>query len=208
MKIYTKTGDKGTTSLVGGKRVPKYHPRVEAYGDVDELISCIGVVISDAPAGAERDFLRKIQENLMLASAHLASDGSVKKLKEMPEDAIAALESEIDRMTAAIPAQTAFILPGAPRVSSECHVARTVCRRAERHALLILNGLCDGSGTGVGVGFEVGAEVGAAGEVPGASADENLRTSIKYLNRLSDYLFTLGRFYCHTCGGEEVFWLP
>lgn len=185
MKIYTKTGDKGTTSLVGGKRVPKYHPRVEAYGDVDELISFIGVVISDAPQGEERDFLRTIQENLMLASAHLASDGSSKKLKELGEECIAALEREIDRMTDAIPPQTAFILPGAPRLSSECHVARTICRRAERHSLLVT---ADGT--------------------TNTEADQNLLLCIKYLNRLSDYLFTLGRYYCHKCGGEEIFWLP
>lgn len=195
MKIYTKGGDKGSTSLVGGKRVAKNHPRVEAYGDVDELISYIGVVISDAPQGVERDILEKIQKELMLISAHFASDGTAKKMKELSEKEILFLEKEIDRMTDEIPAQTAFILPGAPRVSSECHVARTICRRAERHAIAI---------TGYGCR-------------PGGQSEENLgqcestdsvATGIKYLNRLSDYLFTLGRYYCHKCGGKEIFWLP
>lgn len=186
MKIYTKGGDKGTTSLVGGKRVSKNHPRVEAYGDVDELISFIGVVISDAPAGHERDVLEKIEKELMLISAHFASDGDVKKMKDITEEDITFLELEIDRMTGELPPQTAFILPGAPRVSSECHVARTVCRRAERHSLAILPS--EKSGT------------------EPANA-ESVERGIKYLNRLSDYLFTLGRYYCHKCGGKEIFWL-
>lgn len=195
MKIYTKGGDKGTTSLVGGKRVPKNHPRVEAYGDVDELISYIGVVISDAPQGGERDILEKIQKELMLISAHFASDGTAKKLKELSEKEILFLEKEIDRMTDELPAQTAFILPGAPRISSECHVARTICRRAERHAIAIT----------------------VEKRQPGTGPEESIRqcenidsvgVGIKYLNRLSDYLFTLGRYYCHKCGGKEIFWLP
>lgn len=195
MKIYTKGGDKGSTSLVGGKRVAKNHPRVEAYGDVDELISYIGVVISDAPKGVERDILEKIQKELMLISAHFASDGTAKKMKELSEKEILFLEKEIDRMTDEIPAQTAFILPGAPRVSSECHVARTICRRAERHAIAI-----------TGYGCLPG---GQSGKSPGqCESTDSVATGIKYLNRLSDYLFTLGRYYCHKCGGKEIFWLP
>lgn len=195
MKIYTKGGDKGSTSLVGGKRVAKNHPRVEAYGDVDELISYIGVVISDAPQGVERDILEKIQKELMLISAHFASDGTAKKMKELSEKEILFLEKEIDRMTDEIPAQTAFILPGAPRVSSECHVARTICRRAERHAIAI---------TGYGCRPD-----GQSEESPGqCESTDSVATGIKYLNRLSDYLFTLGRYYCHKCGGKEIFWLP
>ncbi len=88
MKIYTKGGDKGTTSLVGGKRVPKNHPRVEAYGDLDELISFVGIIISDTDNAQVKGDLRKIQEDLMLISAHFASDGSVKALKEVKEDTI------------------------------------------------------------------------------------------------------------------------
>lgn len=185
MKIYTKGGDKGTTSLVGGKRVPKNHPRVEAYGDLDELISFIGIIISDTGIVQVKEHLRKIQEELMLISAHFASDGSSKSLKEVKEEAVAFLEGEIDRMTALLPPQTAFILPGAPRVSSECHVARTICRRAERHALAI------------GTGGEGNTEVSVQVEV-----------GMRYLNRLSDYLFTLARFLCIENKEKEVFWLP
>ena len=185
MKIYTKGGDKGTTSLVGGKRVPKNHPRVEAYGDLDELISFVGIIIGDTDIAQVKSDLRKIQENLMLISAHFASDGSVKALKEVKEEAIALLEGEIDRMTGALPPQTAFILPGAPRVSSECHVARTICRRAERHSLAI------------GTGGEGNTEV-----------SEQLIIGQKYLNRLSDYLFTLARYLCIENDEKEEFWLP
>ena len=185
MKIYTKGGDKGTTSLVGGKRVPKNHPRVEAYGDLDELISFIGIIISDTDIEKVKADLRKIQEDLMLISAHFASDGSSKALKEVGVESIEWLEGEIDAMTAALPPQTAFILPGAPRVSSECHVARTICRRAERHSLVI--------GTG-----------GEANEL----VSEQVTIGLKYLNRLSDYLFTLARFLCVENKEKEVFWLP
>ncbi len=187
MNIYTKTGDKGTTSLVGGKRVPKNHPRVEAYGDVDELISFIGIVISDADGLYEQETLRKIQENLMLVSAHFASDGSAKKMKEISESDIDFLEKEIDRMTAEMPPQTAFILPGDPRVASECHVARTICRRAERHALYIIDNTAEDNKDTSASQLEIG---------------------IKYLNRLSDYLFALGRYFCFKSGVDETFWLP
>ena len=185
MKIYTKGGDKGTTSLVGGKRVPKNHPRVEAYGDLDELISFIGIIISDTDIEKVKGDLRKIQEDLMLISAHFASDGSSKALKEVGMESIEWLENGIDAMTAALPPQTAFILPGAPRVSSECHVARTICRRAERHSLVI------------GTGGEANEQV-----------SEQVTIGLKYLNRLSDYLFTLARFLCVENKEKEVFWLP
>ena len=185
MKLYTKTGDKGTTSLIGGKRVPKNHPRVEAYGDMDELISYLGIVRSDAGMAHEKDVLRKIQENLMLISAHFASDGSGKTLKEITEEDIVFLETEIDRMTAQMPPQKASILPGSPRIASQCQVARTICRRAERHALVI------GSG-------------GEANE----QTTPSVETGLKYLNRLSDYLFVLGRYFCMQHEVPEDFWLP
>lgn len=192
MKVYTKTGDKGTTSLVGGKRVPKNHPRVEAYGDIDELISYLGVIISDISYAHEMETLKRIQENLMVVSAQFASDGSFKKLTNLAEGEIEFLESEIDRMTGEMPPQTAFILPGAPRESSECHVARTVCRRAERHAIAIFETIenqesVEGIESGVESQFVIG---------------------MKYLNRLSDYLFVLGRYFCHKSGVDETFWLP
>ncbi len=182
MKVYTKTGDSGTTSLVGGKRVSKTHPRVEAYGDIDELISFIGIVISDTSTQHEKDMLRRIQEQLMLISAHFASDNSFKKLEDVSENEIIILETEIDKMSAILPEQKAFILPGAPRVSSECHVARTICRRAERHATAITN-------------------------MP-EGLTESVRIGLKYLNRLSDYLFVLARFYCMENEERETFWIP
>lgn len=185
MKVYTKTGDEGTTSLVGGKRVPKNHPRVEAYGDMDELISFIGIVISDTATQHEKDMLRRIQEQLMLISAHFASDNSYKKLEDVKESEVTLLEAEIDKMSAILPEQKAFILPGAPRVSSECHVARTICRRAERHALVIVNS----------------AEEKAA-------ITASVHIGLKYLNRLSDYLFVLSRFYCMENEEKETFWIP
>ena len=125
----------------------------------------------------------------MVVSAHFASDGSFKKLSELPSEEIDFLEAEIDRMTGEMPPQTAFILPGSPREAAECHVARTICRRSERHALCILDTLEEGAN------------------------DENLPESqlqrgIKYLNRLSDYLFILGRYFCHKSGVDETFWLP
>lgn len=185
MKVYTKTGDAGTTSLVGGERVPKNHPRVEAYGDMDELISFIGIIISDTDIALVREELRKIQANLMLIAAHFASDETKKKLENIKEEDISYLEGEMDRMTALLPPQNAFILPGAPRVASECHVARTICRRAERHSLLI------------GTGGKANTKV-----------DEQIEIGRRYLNRLSDYLFVLARFLCIQAEEKEEFWLP
>lgn len=185
MKVYTKTGDKGTTSLVGGKRVSKNHPRVEAYGDVDELISYLGVVISDLTTEHEKAMLKEIQIKLMLISAHFASDGSYKSLEAVKEEDILVLEREIDIMTDKLPPLKAFVLPGAPRVASECHVARTICRRSERSALSI------------GDGGESNTEL-----------TESTLLGIKYINRLSDYLFTLARYVCVESGEEESFWLP
>lgn len=173
MKIYTKTGDAGTTSLVGGTRVSKAHPRVMTYGDLDELISLLGLLRCEA---AEEDLpLRRIQIHLMNASAHLANDGRSTKLKPLDEGETAFLEEEIDRMTALLPPQTAFILPGAPHASSLAHVARTVCRRAERSAVLIEE-----------------------------KTDQD-KAAIRYVNRLSDYLFTLARYLC---AGHDDYWLP
>lgn len=176
MKIYTKTGDKGTTSLVGGKRVSKACPRVMAYGDLDELISYLGLIRSES-AVADKP-LRRIQIHLMNVSAQLASEGDCPKLKPLDEAEILFLEDEIDRMTAEMPQQTAFILPGKPAVSSQCHIARTVCRRAERSAVLIEDR---------------------------SSRDEQ---ALAYVNRLSDYLFTLARYLCWSAGVKDDFWLP
>ena len=175
MKIYTKTGDAGSTSLCGGTRVPKNHPRVQAYGDVDELISYLGLLRCDMPE--DDAVLRRIQECLMLGSAHLSSDGR-RQLKNFDPSEIEFLEGEIDRMTAQMPPQTAFVLPAGPRAASLCHVARTVCRRSERASIAI------------------------------EDKGEEILLTIRYLNRLSDYLFTLARYQCHKMNISEDFWLP
>jgi len=175
MKIYTKTGDAGTTSLVGGTRVSKSHPRVMTYGVVDELISYFGVLRCDTE---EEETLRRIQVQLMQVAAHFAADHDVAKLKPLDDNELIFLEEEIDRMTAMIPVQKAFVLPSVPRSSSICHIARTVCRRAERSAILIENKSIE---------------------------DEK---SIRYLNRLSDYLFTLARYLCTVHGIEDDYWIP
>ena len=172
MKIYTKTGDAGTTSLVGGTRVSKAHPRVMTYGDLDELISCLGLLRCEVDPGLP---LRRIQIHLMNVSAHLANDGRTAKLKPLDEAETAFLESEIDRMTAELPPQTAFVLPGPPRAASLAHMARTICRRAERSAVLIED-----------------------------KRDQDT-VAIRYINRLSDYLFTLARYLCV---GQDDYWLP
>lgn len=176
MKIYTKTGDAGTTSLVGGARVSKCHPRVEAYGDIDELICQIGLIRCEAPS--EDAVLRDIQIDLMNVSAHLADCSGSSKLKPLDASRTAFLESEIDRMTAGLEPQKAFILPGKPKVSSLCHIARTVCRRAERRAVAIEQ----------------------------KTEQDNL--AITYLNRLSDYMFTLSRRLCAVSGEKDDYWLP
>lgn len=176
MKIYTKTGDGGNTSLVGGKRVSKACDRVSAYGDIDELISCLGLVRSLAPQ--TDDELRRIEIHLMNVSAHLACDGGNAKLKPLDPAEEQFLEERIDAMTSALPPQNAFVLPGKPAVSSVCHIARTVCRRAERSVVRI-------------------------GEL-----QEDDSAALSYLNRLSDYLFTLARTLCVGSGTAEDFWLP
>ena len=182
MKIYTKTGDDGTTSLVGGTRVSKACPRVQAYGDLDELISHLGLLrcfcIDHKELFAHTDeTLRRIQEDLMLISAHFAADSGQSRLKPLEENMSAFLEEEIDNMTAALPQQKAFILPSAPEISAKCHIARTVCRRAERSAVAI------------------------------EDADANDLAGRRYVNRLSDYLFTLARYLCNKLGCSDEYWM-
>lgn len=176
MKVYTKTGDKGETSLVGGARVSKNDARVNAYGNVDELISFIALVRSDSEGMPYHDNLRRIQSNLMLVAAHLAADSAAaSRLKEFDASEIEFLEKEIDKMTAVLPEQKAFILPGKPRVAAECHIARTVCRRAERSAIPVMT-------------------------------DNRLEYPVKYLNRLSDYLYVYARYLAMENGTGDDFW--
>ncbi len=176
MKVYTKTGDKGKTSLVGGERVSKDDPRVNAYGNVDELISHIALLRADARELPYYDNLRRIQANLMIAAAHLASDDTAaQKLKPFDAEEILYLEVQIDEMTESLPEQSAFILPERPRVSAEAHIARTVCRRAERSCISFMS-------------------------------EPRLETPIKYLNRLSDYLYVYARYISMVSGVADDFW--
>ena len=132
MSIYTKTGDTGFTSLIGGTRVAKSDPRVEAYGSVDEINAHLGVVRSYITDNETLIILHHIQEALMTISAHLANDGSCKTLPPLRHTSIILLEESIDRMQEQLPPLKLFLLPGPPVAAAHCQVARTVCRRAER----------------------------------------------------------------------------
>ena len=177
-KIYTKTGDKGTTSLIGGTRVPKYHDRIEAYGTLDELNAWIGLVRDQEIDKQSKKILLEIQEKLFIIESHLAKDpgGSAVKLPQLQDEDVLLLEKEIDKMNAQLPELTNFILPGGHPTVSYCHLARTVCRRAER---LVIK-------------MDVNHVV------------EPL--TIVYLNRLSDYLFVLSRYFLQNLGGKETVW--
>jgi cob(I)alamin adenosyltransferase len=177
MKIYTKTGDKGTTALVGGTRVSKDNIRVNAYGTVDELISMLGFLRAQSITPEQNHDLCYIQQCLMTASSHLASDGSGKKLPEIKEEDIQMLENGIDRMLSTCPVLHAFVLPAPPASSALCHIARSVCRRAEREAVAVQSQ------------FYVPDNV------------------MKYLNRLSDYLFALSRQLTADSGVKDEVWL-
>ncbi len=178
MKIYTKNGDKGTTSLFGGKRVSKADVRIDAYGTVDELNSWIGVVRDQEINIARKDILVHIQDRLFTIGSSLATEpGNTKvKIPALSENDVLRLEKEIDAMEAELPPLKSFILPGGHLSVSFGHVARTTCRRAERIAI---------------------------------SLSENEAVDplvIRYLNRLSDYLFVLARKTAHELGAEETPW--
>lgn len=180
MKIYTKTGDKGTTSLIGGTRVPKHFMRIEAYGTVDELNSYIGL-LRDVSAGSEyKNVLIEIQDRLFTIGSSLASDPEKSKMKipDLQEEDIRLLEKEIDRMNEVLPLMKSFILPGGHKQVSHCHIARCVCRRAERKVVALSE----------------------------TSFVDSL--VIKYLNRLSDYLFVLARKIGKDVNAEEIPWKP
>jgi cob(I)alamin adenosyltransferase len=179
-KIYTKTGDKGQTSLIGGTRLPKQHIRIEAYGTVDELNSHIGI-LRDVIAHPETvSLLLEIQDRLFTMGSHLAADPEKNKmaLPPMHEEDIIALENAIDEMDKIVPQMKFFVLPGGHLHISFCHVARCVCRRAERAVLRLAEN---------------------------AQVDE---VHYKYLNRLSDYLFMLSRWLTIEYKAEEIAWKP
>lgn len=180
-KIYTKTGDKGQTSLIGGTRVPKYHPRIESYGTVDELNSYIGLIRDHDIAEDVRALLLIIQDRLFTLESQLAHDPDTKLTKPLPqiyEEDIVQLERAIDKMNEVLEPLTSFILPGGHVVVSYCHVARCVCRRAERICIRL-------------------SEVHPVNQL-----------NIKYLNRLSDYLFVLARKLAKDLGAPETLWKP
>jgi cob(I)alamin adenosyltransferase len=180
MKIYTRTGDKGETGLLGGARVPKHHIRIESYGTLDELNSFLGLLRDTPGAIAHTEAIVRIQEQLFTIGSHLAMEpGNTSfKLPEFSKDEIAFLEQEIDRMTAELPEMRNFVLPGGSLAVSHCHVARCVCRRAERLVVLLNDS---------------------------EKVDDSIVT---YLNRLSDYLFVLARMLSKETGAEEIPWKP
>jgi cob(I)alamin adenosyltransferase len=180
MKVYTKTGDKGETSLIGGTRVKKSNVRIESYGTVDELNSYIGLVRDQEVNAGRKDLLKEIQDRLFTIGSSLASDPEKSKMKipDLHAEDITLLENEIDKMNEEIPPLRVFVLPGGHQSVSFCHLARCVCRRAERHV----------------IGLQEESFV----------AD----LVIQYLNRLSDYLFVLSRKMAHELNAEEVPWKP
>jgi len=180
MKIYTKTGDQGITSLLGGMRVPKSDLRIDAYGTVDELNSYLGL-LRDQPVNKDRsDLLKEIQDRLFTIGADLATVPGKDKVKkpDLKLEDIELLEKEMDLMEIKLPPLTAFILPGGHTAVSFCHIARTVCRRTERISVELAS-------------FEPVSDL-----------------VIQYLNRLSDYLFVLGRMMAFELDVEEVTWKP
>jgi len=182
-RIYTKGGDKGQTSLVGGQRVDKDALRIECYGTVDELNSFVGMasVSAEGPAAPLLPILRRVQHELFNLGSILATlpENVHPKQPRVTEVEIQQLEREIDEMNAELPALRSFVLPGGSRISTELHACRTICRRAER----VIAELKDKPGE------SVGAEV------------------LQYVNRLSDFLFVAGR-YANGKGARDVLWLP
>ena len=181
-RIYTKTGDQGTTALIGGTRVPKSHLRIEAYGTVDELNSYIGLCRDLLADPVFADLLREIQDRLFTIGASLACDPQREprmKIPDLAETDIASLEKEMDRMTEVLPAMKHFILPGGHPTVSHLHIARCICRRAERHCVRL--------------------------ELEKEEVDAII---LRYLNRLSDYLFVLARYTAQQAGVAEIPWRP
>lgn len=187
MKIYTKTGDKGTTALFGGTRVPKHHIRIESYGTIDELNSYIGLIRDQAIDPIHKTILIEIQDRLFTVGAILATDPEKAMLKngkdrlnipKISDKDIKLLEDNMDSMNATLPPMTHFVLPGGHQTVSFCHIARTVCRRAERLASH-LNDL-----------------------------EPFQPETLMYINRLSDYLFVLARKLSHALQADEIKWIP
>ena len=181
MKIYTKTGDKATTALFTGKRVPKHHIRIESYGTLDELNSYLGLLRDQEMDKASKKTLALIQNKLFTLGAILATEPSKDKRLKIPriyQEDIELLEKEIDKMNEELPEMTHFILPGGHPTVSHCHVARTICRRSERMISYLHEN------------------------------DPVPETVLSYVNRLSDYLFVLARKFSKDLKAKEVKWIP
>ena len=177
--IYTRTGDSGTTSLVGGERVAKTDLRLEAYGTVDELNAFIGVLLAQMPAGDDHDILLFVQNKLFTVGSYLATDPSFTSFRQeslLPESAVEKLERRIDEIDASLPKLNNFVLPGGSLSAAQAHVCRTVCRRAERAILRVSE------------------------QYP---VDEVI---LRFMNRLSDYLFVLSRACNILSSVDEIFW--
>lgn len=180
MKVYTKTGDKGQTSLVGGQRVSKACARLESYGTIDELNSHIGVLITYCTDVADQHFLLDVQSKLFIVGGYLATDNSQRDVREgniVTAAMVEAVEAEIDRLQELLPPLRLFILPGGSRAAAYAHVCRTVCRRAERCMVALAE--------------------------DGAMVDEQVNA---YVNRLSDYFFVLARKLNVDAGVEDTVW--
>lgn len=178
-KIYTKTGDDGTTGLFGGARLPKDHIRIEAYGTVDELNSVIGLLMASIQDVNTNTFLQHIQSRLFTIGSNLASDPDKEMITpDLHDTDITAIENHIDTLQQDLPPLKHFILPGGNMAVSTAHLARTVCRRAERRCVSL------------------------------ALTSTVEPMILLYLNRLSDYFFVLARWIGHQQGIEEIKWLP
>lgn len=178
-KVYTKTGDKGETSIIGGIRVKKSCERLEAYGTVDELSSHLGLLASMLPDGEDKDLIIRIQNNLFNVCSNLATDQSQTPLYDsarLPDGEIEVLEQEVDKIMNLLPERQGFILPGGTQAAAQAHVCRTVCRRAERRIV-------------------------ALSEVAQISPETQ-----QYVNRLSDYLFVLAKKINFNAGVSEIIW--
>ena len=178
-KVYTRTGDKGTTSLVGGVKISKSDVRIEAYGTVDELSAHLGLLAALLPEGDDRQNVIRVQNNLFNVCTHLATDQSQTPLypsAHLADGETAFLESEIDRMMKLLPERQGFVLPGGTQVAAQAHVARTVCRRAERR-------------------------IAALAEVAKVGVEMQ-----QYVNRLRDYLFVLAKIINFNSGQAEIIW--
>jgi cob(I)alamin adenosyltransferase len=179
MKVYTRTGDNGTTALIGGQRVPKNHPRIEAYGTVDELMAFVALLHDTIP-GSYRPFLIEIQDRLMTCATLLAADcdDCQVTLPQIMDDDIKKLEDEMDKMDKTIKPLNHFVLPGGNIIVSYCHVCRTICRRSERLTISV------------------------------NETKEPHEMIVRYLNRLSDYFFVLSRKLACELNVDEIMWIP